>query len=162
MLINTLSSTIIKEAQGFAAWYKLVPINDSNINWGTVTNTFNKDSSFVNPQVRCIRNAYFGDVYREVPYSWCLFEMRFSILMQSKCFWCATAAVKNNQTRLHISITNQLLFKDIVTNKKRSSNQYKGRSCKRIVLVNWVFPSNLTQSYKFGCKWPPFKCALMG
>jgi len=29
MLINTLSSNIIKEAQGIAAWYKLVPINHS-------------------------------------------------------------------------------------------------------------------------------------
>jgi hypothetical protein len=69
---------------------------------------------------------------------------------------------KTIKTMLHISITKQSLFKDIVANKKRLSDQYKGISCKRTVLVNWALPSNVTKPYKFGCKLPLFKCALMG
>lgn len=49
-----ISSRRPKGLQPGTSWFPLIT---PNINWGTVTNTFNKDSSFVNPQVRCIRNA---------------------------------------------------------------------------------------------------------
>lgn len=78
------------------SWFPLVT---PNISWGTVTNTSNKDPSFVKLQDNASRfkNAYFVNAFGEVPYGWCLFEMRFSVLMQPKCFCCATAAAENNQ-----------------------------------------------------------------